>query len=67
MLLADFAGYARVAPSKGALAYDQAGASYFYRLQPGAVATMIGNGAPLSASDTQLLFRDLDGVCALAF
>jgi hypothetical protein len=39
-------------------------ATYTFPLQPSATATMIGNGSPLVVTGTQVLFRDVDGVCA---
>jgi hypothetical protein len=35
-----------------------------FPLEPGAKETVIGNGRPLIVTDTQILFQDLDGVCA---
>jgi hypothetical protein len=46
---------------------DQAGdGTIFYRMQPTATPQMIGNGYVLAVSATQVIFRDLDGICSLS-
>jgi len=35
-----------------------------FPLEPAAKETMIGNGYPLIVTETQVIFRDLDGVCS---
>jgi hypothetical protein len=35
-------------------------------LRAGATAGLVGNGSPLAITDTQVIFQDLDGVCAVA-
>jgi hypothetical protein len=39
-------------------------ATYTFPLEPSATATMIGNGFPLVVTGTQVLFQDIDGICA---
>jgi hypothetical protein len=50
-------------PSGTAIAYS---GTYVMSMQPNATPAMVGNGAPLAVTDTQVIFRDLDGVCATA-
>ena len=47
---------------------DEAGdGTVIYRLQTGATPELVGNGAPLAVSETQAIFRDLDGVCSYSW
>ena len=34
-------------------------------MRAGATPALVGNGGPIAITDTQVLFRDLDGVCAV--
>ena len=47
---------------------DEAGdGTVVYRLEPGATPLLVGNGGPLAVSATQVIFRDLDGVCSYSW
>jgi hypothetical protein len=47
---------------------DEAGdGTVIYRLQQGATPQVVGNGVPLAVSPTQVIFRDLDGVCSYSW
>ena len=50
-------------PSGSATAFSGTGVM---SLRVGATPALVGNGAPLAITDTQVIFRDLDGVCAVA-
>jgi hypothetical protein len=50
-------------PSGSATAYSGAGVM---SLRAGATPALVGNGTPLAITDTQVIFQDLDGVCAVA-
>jgi hypothetical protein len=57
-------------PSQSAVAFpvnDAAGPGVAaYLLKPGATPVVIGNGTVLAVTDSQIIFRDLDGVCSLS-
>jgi len=54
-------------PSGTAIGYEgENRAAYLMHLQAGAAPIIVGNGAPVAVTDTQVVFRDLDGVCAVA-
>lgn len=38
-----------------------------YPMQAGIPAALIGNGQPLGVSNSQVIFRDLDGICSYSF
>lgn len=47
---------------------DEAGdGTVLYRLQRGATPQLVGSGEPLGVSATQVIFRDLDGVCSYSW
>src|SRR4029077_16538727 len=46
--------------------YSADGGIYILSLEPGAKPTLIGNGSLVVVTDTQVLFQDLDGICAAA-
>jgi hypothetical protein len=50
-------------PGNTKIAFSDGGTEVF-SLEPGGTVTMIGNGYPLVLTDTQIIFRDIDGVCA---
>jgi hypothetical protein len=51
-------------PSGTAAAFSGNGVDVL-RLQSGATPVVVGDGQPLAITDTQVIFRDLDGVCAV--
>jgi hypothetical protein len=55
-----------IAPTPGTtkIAYTADGGLYVLALEPGAKPKLIGNGYPVVVTDTQVLFQDLDGICA---
>jgi len=55
-------------PSGTAMGYEGSAnsATYLMRMQAGATPVIVGNGAPVAVTDTQVIFRDVDGVCAVA-
>jgi hypothetical protein len=50
-------------PGNTKIALSNTGTEVF-SLEPGGKLTMVGNGYPLVMTDTQIIFRDIDGVCA---
>ena len=60
-----------VEPRGTVIAYpisDEAGdGTAIYKLAQGATPVLVGNGEPLAVSATQVIFRDLDGVCSYSW
>jgi hypothetical protein len=63
--LASLASGPLINPSGSYVAYATASGTTVAPLQAGATGTVVGGGGPLLITDTQVILRDLDGVCVI--